>query len=202
MTRDGGKSGRTGRHVTPEEAELWEGLKHSLQKVKGKPRVPAHAMTPAAPPAARAPSRPEKAQPRPSPKASAPAPKAPPVAPLADFDRRAFRQVASGKFTIDDRIDLHGLGRQEARTRLRAFLLGSQAKGHKVVLVITGKGGEAEGADHLARMLGGPERGVLRRSVPQWLEEHEFRTIVLSYTAAGVRHGGEGALYVRLRKAR
>lgn len=198
MTRDGGKSGRTGRHVTPEEAELWEGLKHSLQKVKGKPRVPAHAMTPAAPPAARALSRPEKAQP----KASAPAPKAPRVAPLADFNRRALRQVASGKVAIDARLDLHGLGRHDARARLRTFLLGSQAKGHKVVLVITGKGGEAEVADHLARMHGGPERGVLRRSVPEWLEEHEFRTVVLSYTAAGVRHGGDGALYVRLRKAR
>ena len=202
MTRDGGKSGRTGRHVTPEEAELWERLKHSLQKVKGKPRVPAHAIAPAAPPAAQAPSRPEKPRPGLSPKASAPAPKAPPVAPLADFNRRALRQVASGKVTIDARLDLHGLGRHEARARLRAFLLGSQAKGNKVVLVITGKGGEAEVTDHLARMLGRPERGVLRRSVPEWLEEHEFRTIVLSYTAAGVRHGGDGALYVGLRKAR
>jgi DNA-nicking Smr family endonuclease len=36
--------------------------------------------------------------------------------------------------------------------------------------------------------------------VPQWLAEPEFRTIVLSYTAASIRHGGEGALYVRLRR--
>jgi DNA-nicking Smr family endonuclease len=43
---------------------------------------------------------------------------------------------------------------------------------------------------------------VLRRSVPQWLEDPEFRAIVLGYSAAGVRHGGEGALYIRLRRAR
>jgi len=71
-----------------------------------------------------------------------------------------------------------------------------------MLLVITGKGGEVETRDHLARILGEPERGVLRRSVPQWLEEPEFRAIVLSYTTASVRHGGDGALYVRLRKMR
>jgi len=71
-----------------------------------------------------------------------------------------------------------------------------------MLLVITGKGGEIETGDHLARILGEPERGVLRRSVPQWLEEPELRAIVLGYTTAGLRHGGEGALYVRLRKAR
>jgi DNA-nicking Smr family endonuclease len=43
---------------------------------------------------------------------------------------------------------------------------------------------------------------VLRRNVPQWLEEPELRAVVLSYAAAGARHGGDGALYIRLRKAR
>jgi DNA-nicking Smr family endonuclease len=43
---------------------------------------------------------------------------------------------------------------------------------------------------------------VLRRSVPQWLDEPEFRAIVVGYAAAGARHGGEGALSIRLRKAR
>jgi DNA-nicking Smr family endonuclease len=43
---------------------------------------------------------------------------------------------------------------------------------------------------------------VLRRSVPLWLDEPELRAIVVGYASAGVRHGGDGALYVRLRKAR
>ena len=48
--------------------------------------------------------------------------------------------------------------------------------------------------------MGEPQRGVLRRSVPQWLSEPELRAVVLSFTTASLRHGGEGALYVQLRK--
>jgi len=67
---------------------------------------------------------------------------------------------------------------------------------------ITGKGDAAAERDHLAAALGKTQRGVLRRSVPQWLEEPELRSVVLSYTSAGTRHGGDGALYVQLRKSR
>jgi DNA-nicking Smr family endonuclease len=202
MSRDGGKPDRNGRRVTPDEAALWRHATHSLEKVKAKPRVSAHAATADPPPPKRAGAEPAKpAAPR---KAAAP-PRAETgrrIAPLAEFDRRAFRQVAAGKVAVNARLDLHGLQLSDARGRLRAFLLDSQAKGHRMVLVITGKGSEAETGDHLARMLGRQERGVLRRSVPGWLEEPGLRAVVLSYTAASLRHGGDGALYVRLRKAR
>jgi DNA-nicking Smr family endonuclease len=111
-----------------------------------------------------------------------------------------LRQVAAGKVAIGDHLDLHGMRQDEAHARLRAFLLRSQANGHRMVLVITGKG--AGTGRHDEQPFGATPRGVLRRSVPQWLEEPELRAIVLSYAPAGVRHGGEGALYVRLRKAR
>ena len=123
--------------------------------------------------------------------------------PLAEFDRRAARQVASGKVAIDARLDLHGVRRRDARAQLLAFLRASQEQGCKTVLVITGKGDEASGhRDHLADALGEPQRGVLRRLVPQWLAEPELRSVVLSFTTAGVRHGGNGALYVQLRRRR
>ena len=67
------------------------------------------------------------------------------------------------------------------------------------MLVITGKGGE-EQRRSARRLAGERQRGVLRRNVPHWLEEPELRPIVLSFTQAGVRHGGAGALYVQLRK--
>ena len=121
--------------------------------------------------------------------------------PLADFDRRKARQIASGKIEVDARIDLHGSRQRDARARLRAFLLAAHAKGHKTVLVITGKGGE-EPADGLGALMGERQRGVIRRSVPHWLEESDLRAVVLSYTQASPRHGGAGALYVQLRKAR
>jgi DNA-nicking Smr family endonuclease len=110
------------------------------------------------------------------------------------------RQVASGRVAIDARLDLHGQRLKEARGNLHAFLLASQARGARTVLVITGKGGSAGEHDNLAGALGEPQRGVLRRSVPQWLSEPELRTVVLSFTTASIRHGGEGALYVQLRK--
>jgi DNA-nicking Smr family endonuclease len=121
--------------------------------------------------------------------------------PLAEFDRRAVRQVASGKTAIDARLDLHGLRQRDARIELIAFLRAAQARGCRTVLVVTGKGDAASERDHLAGALGKSQRGVLRHSVPQWLEEPELRSVVLSYTTAGVRHGGAGALYVQLRKA-
>jgi len=122
----------------------------------------------------------------------------PGLPPLAQFDDRQRRRIARNIETIDARIDLHGMRQREAHTALRSFLFASAARGERNVLVITGKGTRAEierSRDYLAE-----ERGVLRRLVPQWLDEPEFRAVVLSYTTASVRHGGEGALYVRLRK--
>ena len=67
----------------------------------------------------------------------------------------------------------------------------AQARDARLVLVITGKGGgTCDG------------RGVLRRQVPLWLEGVEFRSLVIGFDSAGIGHGGEGALYVRVRRGR
>jgi DNA-nicking Smr family endonuclease len=209
MSREGGnpgKSGAKGRHITPDEAELWGRTTRSVEKVKVKPRVTPHATDP--PPAASQQAKPEPARAKrlapPSAKilASPPVKTQPGAPPAAEFDRRSFRKVSTGKVAIDATLDLHGLQRDDAHALLRVFLRNSQALGHRMVLVITGKGVEADRDDHTSRTLGRPERGVLRRKVPQWLEEPEFRAVVLRYTAAGRSHGGGGALYVQLRKAR
>ena len=211
---DGGKP-RGGRQMTPDEAELWRRLAHSVDKVKAKPRVAAHgedAATGTVPAPASAPQPTPRAASsrRPSMPSPPPSPPLPPQpARPAELDRRTVRQVASGKVTIDASLDLHGLHQEAAHARLRAFLVSCQANGNRMVLVITGKGGGRPIAPDLHSDSGrGGElsdpsrRGVLRRSVPQWLDQPEFRAIVLSYAAAGVRHGGEGALYIRLRKPR
>ena len=82
----------------------------------------------------------------------------------------------------------------EAHDALFGFLRAKQVRGAKVVLVITGKG--ARGSDD------GGGRGVLKRMVPQWLGMPEFRGLIVGFESAAVGHGGEGALYVSLRKAR
>ena len=125
------------------------------------------------------------------------------IPPLAEFDVKAARRIRSGRVDIEKRIDLHGMRQSEAHAALRHFLTASHARGLRMVLVITGKGapsrrgGEDEG--HGARF-GEQERGVLKRNVPRWLAEPELRSIVVSYTTAAIQHGGEGALYVHLRR--
>ncbi len=117
--------------------------------------------------------------------------------PLSPFDERQRRKLARDMDLIDARLDLHGMRQREAHRALTSFLRGCAARGMRHVLVITGKGAPEAVR---TRDFYGEERGVLRRLVPMWLAEPELRGVVVSYTTSHVRHGGEGALYVRLRR--
>ena len=203
MSKARPSTGARGRAITSDEAELWEQATRTLARVKSKPRV--NAGSPAAAPAASGAVMPPRraanfAQPSQRIGIAAAAPNQKAGAPLDVLDRRQARRIVAGKTDIEDRIDLHGLRQAEAHQRLRAFLQSAYAKGLKTVLVITGKGVAHDRLDHLASAMGERQRGVLRRSVPLWLAEPDLSPIVLSYGAAGTRHGGAGAFYVRLRK--
>jgi DNA-nicking Smr family endonuclease len=87
---------------------------------------------------------------------------------------------------------------RDAHGALRRFLKSAQAKGYRHVLVITGKGAEP---DPRRSFYEGDERGVLRQAMPHWLAAPDLAHVVISYSEAPRRLGGEGALYVRLRKA-
>ena len=129
--------------------------------------------------------------------APAVAPKAPPKAAPAVLDRRTLSRLSRGITAVDARIDLHGLTQSLAHRRLLRFLDEAQAHGARVVLVITGKGKPGEPAEY-----GFAERGVLRRAVPQWLQSADFQPMVSGFAEAGRRHGGAGAVYVRIRRRR
>jgi DNA-nicking Smr family endonuclease len=118
-----------------------------------------------------------------------------PQPPLAPLGRRLRQRVARGSTAIDARIDLHGLTQEDAHHALRRFLRGAQADGASLVLVITGKGARGDA-------MRGSERGVLKRLVPHWLRLPEFRATVVGFEPAHASHGGEGALYVRIRRAK
>jgi DNA-nicking Smr family endonuclease len=117
-----------------------------------------------------------------------------PMPALEPLARREKQRLARGTVQLDARIDLHGRTQSEAHAALLSFLRRAQADDARFVLVITGKGGSAR--DHWS------ERGVLRRQVPHWLRLPEFRHYVVGFEDAHIGHGGEGALYVRLRRAR
>ena len=113
---------------------------------------------------------------------------------LAPLDRRLRQRLARGIETIDARLDLHGRTQGQAHAALLRFLRRAQADGARFVLVITGKGNRIDEASS--------ERGVLKRQVPLWLSSPEFRPYVIGLEDAHIGHGGEGALYVRLRRTR
>ena len=121
--------------------------------------------------------------------------------PLAKPDQKQLRRIRSGRQDIEARLDLHGMKQDQAFAALKGFLLQAQASGFKTVLVITGKGRTSSREDS-ATLSPDPAapKGVLRRLVPEWLSEPEFRRIVISYANAAPHHGGEGALYLTLRK--
>ncbi len=129
--------------------------------------------------------------------------KSPP--PITGFDRRTTQKMTRGNVEIERRIDLHGTGVEMARVRLLQFLQEAYGEGARTVLVITGKGDSpyARHTLHGASHFHSPERqGRLRRSLPEWLHEAQFRELVSGFQPAHPKHGGGGAFYVKLRRAR
>ncbi len=122
---------------------------------------------------------------------------APPAPSLNPVDRKLTRRIARGARGVDAKLDLHGLTQREAHARLLSFLQAARARGHRLVLVVTGKG-RSDGA---AEWWEEGTRGVLRRAVPEWLATPPFRAMVVGYERAHARKGGDGALYVQIRRA-
>ena len=124
--------------------------------------------------------------------------------PLAQMDRRTAQRLNRGQIEPEARIDLHGEGVETARMKLLHFLSTERHHGTRFVLVITGKGASPytrhtlHGTSHFHT----PEReGRLRREVPLWLHEENFRLHTVGFQPAHPKHGGGGAFYVRLRKS-
>lgn len=125
----------------------------------------------------------------------APLPSAP--TPVKAVEPSIHKKVARGRIEIDGTIDLHGMTQHEARGALHRFIQGRFSRGDRTVLVITGKGSRTDN-DFIAAMT---ERGVLRTMLPIWLSEPSLSPLVSGWSLAARGHGGEGAWYVRLRRA-
>lgn len=139
-------------------------------------------------------------------KAVAPKPlsthRAPPeLPPVLHMDRKAKSRLSRGLRDIDGRIDLHGMTQQQAYEALMTFIGRARASNWKTVLVITGKGAQSlKDEQTIYYEMGREAPGVLRRKVPQWLSQPEMRRFVIGYDIAAPNHGGNGALYVQIRK--
>lgn len=175
------------RTLTRDDRRLWSRVERTLDKVRTAREAAPDPEAPDAPEPKSPPKfvKPPKA-PQPSP---APVDKPRPVPHAAphELEPRRHRRLARERDPIDARIDLHGHGRFQAQDALTSFLLGAHARGYRAVLVVTGKGSR-----------GGT--GIIRASVAEWVAQPPLRAIVAGVSPAHRRHGGEGAVYVTLKK--
>ena len=111
---------------------------------------------------------------------------------IETFNQKDARNISSGKQTIDAAIDLHGFTQAQAETALKTFLKRAHLDNKRTVLVITGKGQRRKSSERSFE-LGAPEPGILKRSVPNWLDD--MPDIVLSYTPA-ISNMGAKALFM------
>ncbi|HLO77081.1 MAG TPA: Smr/MutS family protein [Magnetospirillum sp.] len=177
------------RALSPDEVRVWRAVASSVTPLPGR-QLEDEADDDV---------RPEP-EPPPAPVAPSPAPRpaAPPVVRVLPslshgatpgLDKRSAERMKKGEMEIDGRLDLHGMTQDMAHGALTAFVTRAYDSGRRCLLVITGKGNR-QGT------------GVLRSNVPRWLNQSPCRERILGFSHARPQHGGEGALYVLIKRRR
>jgi DNA-nicking Smr family endonuclease len=185
------EAARGRRQPTPDEIALWRHVTrdvvpaHSSARDEEAAADPAHSVAAPTPPVEPARPRPVAAAPAARTRLMRASQRLDPGGPV-DLDRRTWQRLRRGQYPVDARLDLHGMTQAEAHSALAGFLATAQGRGNRCVLVITGRG--------LSR------GGTLREMTPRWLDEAPNRRRVLAFATAQQRHGGDGALYVLLRR--
>ena len=190
---------KKGAFPPEDDQALWQAVTKTVRPLKKRPPLP-----PTLAPSLAASLSPEglpEATAKPAPRKRAvglgsPPPPVPPAAlpPLEHgsqpgLDKATAKRLRRGQVQIEGRIDLHGMVQDEARPALERFIESAWREGKREVLVITGKGTRADGSI-----------GVLRQAVPRWLNEIPNRSRITAFTHAAAKDGGEGALYVRIKR--
>lgn len=201
------KKPRSRRHLSPEEEALWQAVMKDVTPLPGKMHKPEPLLTPTVTPVVATP--PPRMKPL---RLAVPiAAKAPPVTMSATAPESAYqmnrgwdRKLRRGAVDIDDRIDLHGLTREQAFTVLHRFLLNAIHMQKRCLLVITGKGRRGADRDDASssKSQSSESRGILKSEVPRWLYHGPLGPQILSIQAAHIKDGGGGAYYVILRRQR
>ncbi|MET0240834.1 MAG: Smr/MutS family protein [Sphingobium sp.] len=184
-----------GRHLTPEEASIWQQLARSVRLLRppppvASPRLPdlPAPVEPTVPQRAKVKGRVPPIRPLPMP------PPPPKRAPVAVLDTGWEKKIRSGNILPERSVDLHGHNLAGAHMALDMALAGALRDGVRTLLVVTGK-------PRPGRIP--PEgRGAIRAEIGDWLDRSPHADRIASVRVAHPRHGGEGALYVILRRDR
>ena len=172
--------GTTNPARTPADHALWQEAVRGVRPLQPGRRAGSEPPRPAG----------SDVEPRPVRQPAATSPRLPSLDSFAGIDRATAERLKRGLLAIDARLDLHGMTQAEAHRALSAFIAASREGGRRCVLVITGRG------------LGQSGPGVLKSSVPRWLEEPQLRRQILAIAPAQPHHGGAGATYLLLRRRR
>lgn len=174
------------RYLSPDEESLWTALTRSVRALR---------------PAVERPVPPQPAAPVPARKGLPVAPFRPAVpvkpiapAPAAMLDSAWERRIRGGSLAPEMTIDLHGHSLAAAHARLNHALSAAIARDMRVILVVTGKPPKSSDGG------GGSRRGAIRAEIGQWIGSSPYAASVASVRIAHKRHGGEGALYIILRR--
>ncbi|MEO5707098.1 MAG: Smr/MutS family protein [Alteraurantiacibacter sp.] len=187
------------RGLSAPEAELWARVASSVTPLKRRdpPKVPKASVVPPVPASPVVAAKKVKGRVPPVRAAVQPAPPAAPS--LADnrgLDSHWERRLARTGTAPDFTLDLHGCNLAQAHARLDHGLLQAKAMGARLVLLITGKPRPVSAADRAET------RGAIRAKVLDWLAAGPHASDIAAVRPAARRHGGEGALYLVLRRAK
>lgn len=105
------------------------------------------------------------------------------------------KRLSRGMVQPDATVDLHGHTLNSAYAMLDDALGRSIARGDRVILLITGKPPRPDSERPHAR-------GAIRAAVGDWLHSSRHADAIAAVRGANPRHGGSGALYIVLRRAR
>ena len=181
------------RGLTQEEAAAWARLASTVTPLERlRPRKVPSIVAEPAPVLTPAPAKLVKGRvPPPLPTPTAPAPKTGPGLD-SHWDRRLARRSTEPDFTLD----LHGHTLDQAHRRLDQGLVQARAMDARLVLVVTGKPRPVDAADR------GHKRGAIRAKIVDWLAAGPHASAIAAIRKAQPRHGGEGALYLVLKRQR
>ena len=194
-----------GRKLSPGEAALWARVARTVAPMEGRPKIPLPSgeenhprdgAKPAVPRPVAGPPRQRPALPPFDGPRSGSSPRGEDPGRRMGLDSSWERKLARGLVQPDFTLDLHGASLDAAYTRLMQGLSQAWAMGARVVLVITGKPRTAEAADR------GWRRGAIRAKLIDWLAQSEHAGRIAAIRNAHRRHGGQGAIYVILKKGR
>lgn len=110
------------------------------------------------------------------------------------LDSHWDRKLKAGSIQPDFTLDLHGHNLDRAYDRLMSGIDQARAMGARTILLVTGKPRPVASADR------GDRRGAIRAKVLDWLAASGHHSAIAAVRRAHQRHGGEGALYIVLRR--